>query len=174
MAFELLHFRYADKILKNKGMENDVQTTLQYLDDVLYRARKRGELIREALKDMGWREDGTLTILEGRRYQYKGFKNRVAMEGYIGNYEIILEGLFRLQIGFDRETIDAGILILNSARSFDSPFGSSRELAEWEVEVLEPTISLPVTIALFDIGETNTATAPRLRESIPPRNDPKN
>jgi hypothetical protein len=33
-----------------------------------------GELLRQALDEMGWRENGSLSILDGRRYQYKGFK----------------------------------------------------------------------------------------------------
>jgi hypothetical protein len=100
---------------------------------------------------MGWRENGTLNILEGRRYQYKGFKKGVALEGNFASYEYILEGLFRLQVGFDKAMIDTGILMLTSARSEKSSLGSSRELANSELQMLYPTISMPVSIALFDI-----------------------
>ena len=52
---------------------------------------------------------GDLSILDGRRYQYKGFKKGVAIEGNFASYEYILEGLFRLQIGFDKGRIETGI-----------------------------------------------------------------
>ena len=150
-AFEILHFRDSDKIIKDKNMENDIQVTLEYINDALYGAFYRGELLRLALEEMGWRENGTLNILEGRRYQYKGFKKGVALEGNFASYEYILEGLFRLQVGFDKEMIDTGILMLTSARSEKSSLGTSRELAQSELQMLYPTISMPVSIALFDI-----------------------
>jgi len=153
MPFEIVHFRDSDKILRDKRMMKDVQTTLQYLDDVLYEAPNRGNLMKEALEEMGWRENGTLTILEGRGYRFTGLKNRVALHGNLASYEGILEGLFRLQIGSDKGNIDTGILLLTNHRSEKTPFGSSRELVEWEVEQLQPTISVPVTIVLFDLGE---------------------
>ena len=150
-AFEILHFRDSDKIIKDKNMENDIQVTLEYVYDALYGAFYRGELLRLALEEMGWRENGTLNILEGRRYQYKGFKKGVALEGNFASYEYILEGLFRLQVGFDKGMIETGILMLTSARSEKSSLGTSRELAKSELQMLYPTISMPVSVALFDI-----------------------
>ncbi len=83
---------------------------------------------------------------------YKGFKKNVAIEGNFSAYEYILEGLFRLQVGFDKGKIETGILMLNSFRSEKSLYGSSRLLAQMEIELLYPTISMPVSIALFDLG----------------------
>ena len=103
---------------------------------------------------MDWRENahGELKILDGRRYMYKGVMRGVAIEGNFSVYEYILEGLFRLQVGFDKGRIDTGILMLTSMRSEKSSYGSSRDLAGAEVEMLYPTISMPVSIALFDLG----------------------
>ena len=42
--------------------------------------------------------------------------------------------------------------MLTSSRSEKSRLGTSIELAKAEVEQLYPTISMPVTIALFDLG----------------------
>jgi hypothetical protein len=55
-------------------------------------------------------------------------------------------------VGFDKKQIDAGILMLTSARSEKSSLGTSRDLAVAEVEAFYPTISVPVAIALFDLG----------------------
>jgi len=164
MSFELLHFRDSDKILKKKKMIDDVKKTLEYLDTVLFEAPNKGELLKQSLKDMGWREDGTLNILENRRYQHKGFKNGVALDGYIGAFEN-LEGIFRLQLSFDKQKIETGVLLVNCLRSFDSPFGTSRELVEWEIEQLEPTIFMPISVALFDLGRNDTE--PALEETMP-------
>ena len=164
MSFELLHFRDSDQILKDKGMMEDVMKTLEYLDTVLFESSNKGERLKESLKDTGWREDGTLNILENRRYQHKGFKNKVAIEGYIGTFEN-WEGLFRLQVAFDKQNIHTGILLMNSLRSFDSPFGSSAELVGWEIEQLEPTVFMPISVALFDLGKTDSE--PELKESMP-------
>ena len=149
MPFEIFHVRGSDKILKDKNLDKDVQATLQYVDDALYGSLYRGELLRLALNDMGWTK---FNILDGRRYQYKGFKKGVAIEGNFSAYEYILEGSFRLQVGFDKEMIETGILMLTSLRSEKSAYGTSRDLAEAEIELLYPTISMPVSIALFDLN----------------------
>jgi hypothetical protein len=77
------------------------------------------------------------------------------IEGNFSAYEYILEGLFRLQIGYDKGLVETGILMLTSMRSEKSSLGTSRKLAEAEVEMLYPTISMPVSIALFDLGPPN-------------------
>jgi len=153
MPFEMFHARGSDKIIKDKNLEKDIQVTLEYVDDALYGSIYRRELLRQALDEMDWRENGTLNILDGRRYQYKGFKRGVAIEGNFSAYEYILEGIFRLQLGFDKGLVETGILMLTSFRSEKSSLGTSRDLAEAEVEMLYPTISLPVSVALFDLGE---------------------
>ena len=153
MPFEIMHLRGSDKILRDKNMENDVLFTLSYLNDALYGSLYKGELMRLALSEMDWRENGLLNILDGRRYQYKGFKKGVAIEGSFASYEFILEGLFRLQVGFDKGMIETGVLMLTAQRSEKSSYGSSRDLAANEVEQLYPTISMPVSIALFDLGD---------------------
>jgi hypothetical protein len=152
MPFEIVHFRESDKIIKEKRMTKDIKVTLEYIDDVLCGTIHRRELLRQSLEEMDWRENGTLNILDGRRYQYKGFKRGIAIEGSFSAYEFILEGLFRLQIGFDKGLVETGILMLTSMRSEKSSYGTSRDLARAEVEMLYPTISMPVSIALFDLG----------------------
>ena len=154
MPFEMLHFRGSDEIIKAKNLERDVNTTLAYVYDALYGSIYRGELLRQALDEMDWRHNGNgeLKILDGRRYMYKGVKRKVAIEGNFSVYEYILEGLFRLQVGFDKGRIETGILMLTSMRSEKSSLGTSRDLAESEVEMLYPTVSMPVSIALFDLG----------------------
>ena len=152
MSFELLHFRESDKILRKKKMEKQVQATLEYIDDALYGTLHRGELLRQALEEMDWRKE-PLNILDGRRYFYKGLLNGIALDGSLNTYEFILEGLLRLQVGFDKKRIDAGILMLNGQRSEKTPYGSTKELVETEIQMLQPTINLPVTIVLFDLGK---------------------
>ena len=155
MSFEIMHFRGSDKILKGKNMVKDVKVTLEYVDDVLAGSLYKRELFRQALDEMDWRKNGSLNILDGRRYQYKGFKNKVAIEGNFSAYEYILEGLLRLQIGFDKRLIETGILLLTSKRSEKSPLGNSKDLAKSEVENLYPTIKVPVSIVLYDLEEPN-------------------
>ena len=152
MPYEMLHFRGSDKIIKAKNLEDDIRVTLESIEESLYGSIYRRELLRQALDEMDWRNNGSLNILDGRRYQYKGFKKGVALEGSFSAYEYILEGLFRLEAGFDHGKIQTGILMLTAARSEKSALGTSRDLAEAEVEMLYPTISMPVSIALFDLG----------------------
>ena len=154
MNIELLHFRDSDKILIDNRMMKDVQMTLEYLSDVLFGTLHRGELMREALEEMDWRgkNNGNLKILENRRYTYKGFKRGVAIEGCFSAYEFILEGLFRLQLGFDKGALETGVLLLTAQRSEKSPYGSTSQMVKEEIEMLYPTISMPVSVALFDLG----------------------
>ena len=155
MAYEILHFRGSDKILKEKKMNKDIHSTFEYVTDVLNGTVHKGELLRQALDDMGWRsgDNGCLRILENRRYMYKGFKKDVAIDGSFSFYEFILEGLFRLQIGYDKGLIETGILFLSSRRSERSPYGSTSKMVKEEMKMLEPTISMPVSVALCDLGE---------------------
>jgi hypothetical protein len=151
---EIIHFRGSDKIIIKKHLEKDLKATMEYVEDALTGSLYRRELLAQALAESGWRENGeTLNILEGRRYRFKGFKKGVAIEGNFSLYEYILEGLLRLQVGFAKGKIDMGILMLTSQRSEKSTLGTSGELAKAEVEMLYPTISLPVMIALFDLGK---------------------
>jgi len=157
MSFELLYFRDSDKILRKKKMGNMVLSTMRYLDDCLQGTLYRGELLRQALSDMDWRQE-PLSILDGRRYQYKGLRNGVAIDGSFSSYEYIQDALLRLQVGFDKKKIETGIVLLTSQRSEKSPLGSTKELVEQEIQLLQPTISLPVTIALFDLGKPGNYT----------------
>jgi hypothetical protein len=152
MPFEMIHFRDSDKIIRKKRLDRDVKATLEYVYDALQGSLYRGELLRQALDEMGWRASGSLNILDGRRYQYKGVKKGIALEGSFSSFEYLLTGLARLQVGFDKKLIDTGILMLTAARSEKSSLGTSRDLSVAEVEQLYPTISMPVAIALFDLG----------------------
>lgn len=153
MSFEIIHFRGAETILISKDMDKDILSTMEYLNDALHGSVYRGGLTRQALEEMDWRHREYLNILEGRRYYYKGFKKGVAIDGNLSSYECIQDALLRLQIGYDQRKIDMGIVILNAKRSEKSPYGSTQELVKQEIEHLYPTISLPVTIVLFDLGK---------------------
>lgn len=153
MNVEFVYFRDADKIIRRKKLIQDVKTTMDYVADVLTGTIQRGELLRQALEETGWRAEGVpLTILEGRRYAYRGMKNGIAIDGNFASFEYLLTGLARLQVGFDNGKIDCGILMLTAERSDKSKLGTSRDLAIAEVEQLSKTISVPVAIALFDLG----------------------
>ena len=153
MSFELLHFRGSDKILKKKNLENVVQITMEYLHDAIYGTAHKREILRMVMDEEGWRNGEDLNILSGRRYAYKGLMKKVAIDGTFSAYEYIQNALFRLQIGFDNGRIDMGIVLVTGQRSEKSPLGTSRQLILQELEMLHPTISLPVAIALFDLGK---------------------
>ncbi|MGO9138137.1 MAG: hypothetical protein ACLQBC_10785 [Syntrophales bacterium] len=153
MSFEIMHFRGADKILKSKKMEREVKLTMEYLNDCLFGTFHKRELLRQALEEMDWRPKEDLNILDGRRYSYKGFRKRVAMDGSFASYEYIQDALLRLQIGFDKNKIDMGIVLVTAQRSEKSPLGNTRTLVNQEIDMLYPTISLPVTIVLFSLGK---------------------
>jgi hypothetical protein len=147
-----MHFRGSEKILKEKRMGEEIKLTIEYLHDALFGTCHKSELLRQALEEMGWRPKEGLSILDGRRYSYKGLRKRVAMDGSFASYEYIQDALLRLQIGFDKKKIDMGIVLVTSQRSEKSPLGSTKDLMEKEIEYLYPTISLPVTVILFDLG----------------------
>jgi len=154
MSFELLHFRGADKILKKKNMDHVVKVTCDYIDSVLYGTLYKGGLLRQALEECDWRGDPEqLKILNGRRYAFKGFRNGIAIDGQFSSYESIWDSLLRLQIGWAQKKIDAGIVLVTGERSEKTPYGSTKELIQKELELLFPTISVPVSIAIFDLGK---------------------
>ena len=152
--FEILHFRGSEEILREKNMLSDVQATMQYIDDVLAGSLYKRELLRMALDEMDWTVNtDSMRIVENRRYMYKGVKRGIAIDGNISAYEYILEGLVRLQIGYDKQRIDAGILLVNAKRSDKSPLGSTADLIKTEIETLYPTIHLPVAVCMIDTGD---------------------
>jgi hypothetical protein len=61
--------------------------------------------------------------------------------------------LVRLQIGYDKQRIDAGILLVNSKRSDKSLLGTTVDLIKAEIETLHPTIHLPVAVCLISTGD---------------------
>jgi len=152
MSVEIIHFRDADKLLKSQRMEKEVRLMLENLDQRLHSGESQKEAVKKALSEAGWREKlEALKILSDRRYSYKGFRNGVALEANFSFYEYLQPGLFRLQLGFDKGLLTQGILAITGQRSDKSKLGSSLELAKREVEELYPTISLPVTIAVFNL-----------------------
>jgi hypothetical protein len=154
MSFELLHFRGADKILKKKNMDNVVKTTCETIEAFLYGSLHKRGLLIQALEESDWREEPEkLKILNGRRYQFKGLRNGIAIDGQFSSYEAIWDSLLRLQIGYVQKKIDAGIVLVTGERSEKSKYGSTKGLIEKEIELLFPTISVPVTIAIFDLGK---------------------
>jgi hypothetical protein len=153
MSYEILHFRNANQIIKEKKMTKEVKAVMDYLNDCLYGTQHKSELLRQALTEMNWRQNGDLNILDGRRYFYKGFKNRVAIDGSFSSYEYIQDALLRLQVGFDKGKLDMGIVMVTAQRSEKSKLGTTKNLVIREIEMLQPTISLPVTIILFDLGK---------------------
>ena len=153
MSFEIMHFRGSDNILKEKKMIKEVKLAMEYLNDCLYGTYRKGELMRQALQEMDWRQNGDLNVLDGRRYFYKGMRNRVAMDGSFSSYEYIQDALLRLQVGFDKGRIDMGIVLVTAQRSEKSKLGTSKDLVCQEIEMLYPTISLPITVVLFDLGK---------------------
>ena len=154
MDYEIIHFRDAKLILEDKDMLNDLILTCDYIHDEMEGSSYSREILRSALDDMNWREDATtLNILEGRRYRYKGFKGEIAMDGNFSAYEYLHTGLFRLQVGYDKGNIVSGVLLLPSQRSEKSPYGNTLDMLKTEIEMLYPTISLPVSICLFNLGD---------------------
>lgn len=153
MSYELLHFRGSEEILKNKNLDRDVEVTMEYLNDAIYGTAHRREILRMVMDETAWRNGDDLNIIPGRRYAYKGLKKRVAIDGTFSSYEFIQTALFRLQLGYDMKKLDMGIVLVTAQRSDKSPLGSTRDLILQELELLYPTISLPVTIALFDLGK---------------------
>lgn len=149
MAYSMFQFRDFNEIIKELHMDQALTETLDYLDLALQGAIWKGTLVNQVLEETGWRDDENIQVIPKRRYKYKGYIGGLAIEGNVSIYEYMLEGLFRLQIGYDQERVRAGVLLLGK-RKWSFPFEDSHELLTWEIESLYPTISLPVGVALFE------------------------
>lgn len=66
MSYELLHFRDSKMVIEEKGMTNIVKDTLGYVDDWLPESPYKGRRLKSSLEDCGWRDNGSLPIIEGR------------------------------------------------------------------------------------------------------------
>jgi hypothetical protein len=153
MAHEILYFNDVKEVVRRKNLETMINDTCRWIEEELPESKFVNTTLKGILADCGWRQNPeVLKIIEGRRYQYKGFLKGAAIEANLAYYEFLWEGLFRLQVGFDKGVIEMGILMLDGRRSDKSPLGSSLDLVIAEVEELYPTISLPVAVILFDLG----------------------
>jgi hypothetical protein len=97
------------------------------------------------------------------------------MDGSFSSYEYIQDALLRLQVGYAKKKIDMGVVLVTSQRSEKSKLGTTKDLVCQEIEMLYPTISLPVTIVLFDLGKpgelyADAETKPELNETELPDN----
>ena len=70
-------------------------------------------------------------------------------------------------MGFDKGLIEAGILSLTAKRSEKSPYGSSAKMVVEDVELLYPTIYLPLTVVLFDLGNPRFMEEPEMANVLP-------
>ena len=90
-----------------------------------------------------------MRIIEGRRYMYKGCKKRgVAIDGNISAYEhlILKRPWSACSWGYDKQRIDAGILLVNSKRSEKSPFGTTADLIKMQrLKPWSQPFNLPVS-----------------------------
>jgi len=64
-----------------------------------------------------------------------------------------------------------GIVLVTSQRSEKSKLGNTKDLVCREIEMLYPTINLPVTIVLFDLGKPGNSYADALKLN-PESHDP--
>lgn len=149
MAYEMLHFRGSQEAIQNLNMEQPLMETLDYVDLVVQDSSWKGTMLTEVLEETGWRNSEDLVIIPNRRYKYKGYMGALAIEGNLTIHEYMLEGLFRMQIGYDKESVQAGVLLLGN-RKWTTPFQDNKQLLDFEIRELYPTISLPVSVALFD------------------------
>jgi len=180
MPYTLLHFRGSDKILKRKNMDQVVKVTCESVEAFLYGTLRKGGLLRQALDESDWRQNPEkLKILPGRQYAFKGWRNGIAIDGNFASYEAIWDSLLRLQIAWVKKQIDAGLVFVTGERSEKSQYGSTKELIEKELELLYPTISVPVTVAVFDLGKPGayleaeaTSETTSTTKDFPPR-DPQ-
>jgi hypothetical protein len=150
MSHQILHFRDANVIVQQKNLSKHLDETFKAIETDVGDSTYKGTALKTCLDQYGWREGQDLSILPGRRYAYKGLMKRIAIEANLINYEWILDGLFRLQLGFDRGLIDTGLLLLNSQRSEKSPLGDPFDLVVEDVEKVYPTISMPLSVVLFN------------------------
>jgi hypothetical protein len=75
------------------------------------------------------------------------------MDGSFSSYEYIQDALLRLQVGYAKDKLDMGVVLVTAQRSEKSKLGTTKDLVCQEIEMLYPTISLPVTVVLFDLGK---------------------
>jgi len=172
MSFEVLHFRGSDEVIKKLKLIRNVNETLQFIEDLLQGAQYKSELFKMALQEMGWRQNGSLRIFDERRYQYKGFKKGIAVEANFAVYEYLIEGMARLQLGFDKGKVDAGILLLTAIRSEKTPYGSTTKLVSEDIEkLLSPTFTVPVTVVLYDFSKVplhiSASSSPGVEAAVP-------
>ena len=54
MSYEILSFRNAGQIIKEKKMNKEVKQLMEYIHDCLYGTRFKSELLRQALTENDW------------------------------------------------------------------------------------------------------------------------
>ena len=160
MDFKLYHFHGSDKIFKNRAMISDVAMTVEHVFNVLKGNLFPDNLLRIALDEMGWHKGSTWNIVAGHHYQFEGFKNGVGLEECLGACGCIVEGLVNLQVAYDKGQIDGGLLLLSVSGIPECNGDDAETILIRDVNSLGPTISLPVSVCLYDFTECESEHEP--------------
>ena len=152
MPYQLYHFNGSKEFIKSNSMVSDLAMTAQHVLNTISGAFLREQLLRIALDEMGWTQGDTWNIVAGKKCRYLGCKRGVGLEANLGIYDYIVEGAMRLQVGYDKGQIDAGILLLTNQGMPKCMEEDIYPQLEKDMNALAPTISLPLCICLYDFS----------------------
>lgn len=133
-------------IAKEKSASEDIEEAIEKLDIEFGTSGDFGDYFRAELKDRGWSYKGTVIPELTIRYGFR--KNQLGVETQFSNVARFYSDIFKLQLSYNRDKIDAGVLILPT-KQHANQIGSNLanfERAEEELVQSRPMYSVPLWI----------------------------
>jgi len=96
-----LYFNDVEEVVESRCLRKLIDDTCLWIERDLPGSGFPNTALKSILEDCGWRDNPeSLKIIDGRRYQYKGYLKRIAVEANLVYYEYLWEGLFRLLVRY--------------------------------------------------------------------------
>jgi len=131
-------------ILQNKKVFNDIQALIQKADIDSKSGKDFSKYFRDNLEERGWEFNKKVVPGLGIRYGFR--KEGIQIETQFGNMARFYSDIFKLQLGFNKGDIDAGVLIVLTKRHAHQ-IGSNiahYERAKRELMESRPLYSAPI------------------------------
>lgn len=144
MEIEDFSYDNGKLICKEKGAAEEIEEIIEKMDIETKSGKAFNEYFKEKLREREWNHRGKVISPLPIKYGFR--KNKIEIETQFGNVARYYSDVFKLQLSFDREKIEGGVLILPT-KLLANQIGSniaSFERAKEELRVSRPLYSVPI------------------------------
>jgi len=141
-------FRHARDIINSKGLLSDVDSIISELHHGWLQGHASVSFQKQILIKHKWATEHPIGITD-RRYAYDGFKDGLAFEIEWSVSEKILEIILKMQYGFVKGEVEAGLIVNIRSDSKNSPILLEEAGGAKEIEEMKYIVTVPLYLVVF-------------------------